>query len=452
MTAPKVEVDRSGRAGPRPAAGMPASRPPPAAPPTATPGADVSRLGKPVPIPPRPSGGPPSVPRPTAAPRATPPLATPEPATVRAAPGGGRGPEPMFPKSNPFGGSGSFGPPAGVGAEAGATPSPIADLVASATDGRRDDVASGLGSPAARPVPAAVAVDDYNDAVSTRLHNGAQAFAQTTAPSVRRDPNRENETVTDASNRKVVPLWMLASAAAFAGLMVVALVYAIVSSPSRKAAKDAAALASANPALGGPGSASGSLGPVGGPGDVDPTKVSPFTSLRAGFFEATRRPDDPSAPRAPSGPATPSVAPLGLAPVAPATAPPQPVVTAGAQTPVPGVVSTTSSPVAVVPAPNLPTMAPQPPPQPVVAPRPPPVRAAAGSDEGLLSVVCLPACDRVTMDGATNLGPAPFFRKKVRVGSHRLELHAKDGNVAKTISVVVTAGEEGVTVRQSMSQ
>lgn len=66
---------------------------------------------------------------------------------------------------------------------------------------------------------------------------------------------------------------------------------------------------------------------------------------------------------------------------------------------------------------------------------------------GLLTIICMPACDQV-MDGAKSLGPTPIFKRTAVVGTHHLTLRGEDGT-KKTVNVDVAEGETAV-VKQPM--
>jgi serine/threonine-protein kinase len=65
-------------------------------------------------------------------------------------------------------------------------------------------------------------------------------------------------------------------------------------------------------------------------------------------------------------------------------------------------------------------------------------RTASADAQGLLTVVCTPACDQV-IDNGKLLGPAPIFRLKVATGEHHLQL--KNGRQTRVSNTIVTAGD-----------
>jgi hypothetical protein len=83
---------------------------------------------------------------------------------------------------------------------------------------------------------------------------------------------------------------------------------------------------------------------------------------------------------------------------------------------------------------------------PVHRPKHPPAPRAPATDPahtGLLTVICMPACDQV-LDGSRSLGPSPIFKLPVATGSHRLTLRTLDPPVEKMVEVTVTTDETTV--------
>jgi serine/threonine protein kinase len=78
----------------------------------------------------------------------------------------------------------------------------------------------------------------------------------------------------------------------------------------------------------------------------------------------------------------------------------------------------------------------------------PPV-AAAGGDQGQLSIICFPACDAV-FDNGVALGPSPIFKHSATVGEHKLQMTSSNPSVTKVRSVIVMGGQT-YTVRQPMT-
>ena len=70
--------------------------------------------------------------------------------------------------------------------------------------------------------------------------------------------------------------------------------------------------------------------------------------------------------------------------------------------------------------------------------------------EGLLTVVCYPACDEVTVDGRA-WGPSPIFKEAVTPGAHKLVLKTADPPVTREVDVNVGT-EEPAIVRQQMTR
>lgn len=124
------------------------------------------------------------------------------------------------------------------------------------------------------------------------------------------------------------------------------------------------------------------------------------------------------------------------------------------------------TPVPLPPPPPLvppPPPPPLPPPDPTPAPPPPPTPApkpsnhpkpagggggGGGGATGLLTVICLPACDQV-YDGRTPMGPSPILKRQVSAGTHRLRLKVIDPPSEKIVTVEVIEDDSKV-VRQTM--
>ncbi len=90
---------------------------------------------------------------------------------------------------------------------------------------------------------------------------------------------------------------------------------------------------------------------------------------------------------------------------------------------------------------------------PVADPRPPAadpptLRDPALAAEGSLSVICIPSCDAIDLDGLP-LGPSPVFKHKAAPGKHLLRLLSADPPVTKIVSTVVTADRVSL-VRETM--
>ena len=73
----------------------------------------------------------------------------------------------------------------------------------------------------------------------------------------------------------------------------------------------------------------------------------------------------------------------------------------------------------------------------------------SNTKNGLLTVLCTPACDDV-LDGGRSLGPSPVFKVSVPVGSHRLTLVSADPPARKVVSVTVNE-EDVAVVRESLN-
>ena len=231
-------------------------------------------------------------------------------------------------------------------------------------------------------------------------------------------------TVTSQALGRRPPMWVVAVGSGLAALFVAGIVFVVLtqlvfSSPPKKVTGKSASSAAA-PLVTAPT-------PVPVPG----LPAGPFQAARAGFLLALAS-QGPTSMTAPTPPPTPAA----TATVAPASAPdPQPTAVAVADTRPP-----TAAPAA---APQLA--------QPTYSqPQPERRRAAPVSDsqaQGQLSVICLPGCDQV-FDNGKPLGGAPFFKRPVSVGSHRLRLQNAGSVKVVSVSVVV---DQVTTVRESMT-
>jgi hypothetical protein len=83
-----------------------------------------------------------------------------------------------------------------------------------------------------------------------------------------------------------------------------------------------------------------------------------------------------------------------------------------------------------------------------VAPSPGGGGGGGGSSHGYLSVICLPGCDKVEVDGQS-FGASPIFKKQVAVGSHRIKLISSNPPGTKVVSKIVVADSVAM-VRESM--
>jgi hypothetical protein len=143
-----------------------------------------------------------------------------------------------------------------------------------------------------------------------------------------------------------------------------------------------------------------------------------------------------SVPVAPPAPSSPSASPSEAATVA-SSAPAAPIVATPEVAPKPAL----SSP------PSTLTGRSEPPTRRATTPGRTPTPAPAGKN-GLLTVICTPACDDV-IDGARSLGPSPVFKMSVAVGTHRLTLVSSDPPARKTVSVNVNE-EDTAVVRETL--
>ena len=260
---------------------------------------------------------------------------------------------------------------------------------------------------------------------------------------------------------KRVPVWAVAFASCLIALVLAGgaiMIYAVFHTPARTAP-----LARSTGA--GKGSAPASSQATSAP--------SPglFGAARAGFLAAATPPPQSAdtsgnAPTAGSAAsATPSPAPSDSAGAAPApdqTAA-QPAPTAPPTPAAPPPQTAAPTPPAPSPAPQ-PAAAPAPQPTPVAQPAPAPLPhnttpsapatgtgaspSAAAGVHGFLSVICLPGCDRVELDGQA-LGPSPIFKHATPVGSHRIKLVTTNPSATKVVSKIVVADSVAV-IRESM--
>jgi len=175
-----------------------------------------------------------------------------------------------------------------------------------------------------------------------------------------------------------------------------------------------------------------------------------FGAARAGFLVAAAPP--PLTTAAPPEAAVPTaVAAADPTPPPPAPAPDPTPAAAPPPTPAPDPV-----PPPAPPPPAAVAVAPTPAPRPY-DPRPtPPARpqsntvpsGGGGGAKGYLSVICLPGCDRVEVDGQS-IGASPIFKRPTTVGSHRIKLIGSSPGATKTISRIVVA-DGTATVRESV--
>jgi serine/threonine-protein kinase len=214
----------------------------------------------------------------------------------------------------------------------------------------------------------------------------------------------DNRTITAQALRRGVPLWAVAAGSAIAALMLVTMIYFVAvhsSSDSTKPIASGPASGSSSAPL--QGTAQGTSTSPGTPasGTVGVVSIGsgPFGGARAAFSHA-----------------------IDIAPVPPPAPPPQPTASA---TPSAAPVTTAAVTAAAAAQPAQPVSR-------------GPTRTAPPDAQGMLTVVCSPACDQV-IDNGKMLGPAPIFRLKVPVGEHHLQL--KNGKLSKVANKIVTAGD-----------
>ncbi|MEO7110743.1 MAG: protein kinase, partial [Polyangiaceae bacterium] len=217
----------------------------------------------------------------------------------------------------------------------------------------------------------------------------------------------DNRTVTAQAFRRGVPLWAVAFGSATVALLIVTAIYFVITRSTDPSAKT---VASSSPSSSAPASvAQGSAAPVGTSGGTIAGVVSvaggPFSGARAAFshaIEPAPPPPPPATEPTASASPTPSAIPVSTLAAAATTTTASP---RGGSASGGGAAHT---------------------------------RAAASDGQGLLTVVCTPACDQV-IDNGKILGPAPIFRLKVATGEHHLQL--KNGRQTKVSNTIVTAGD-----------
>jgi hypothetical protein len=228
-------------------------------------------------------------------------------------------------------------------------------------------------------------------------------------------PPLPGELRTDTARKlsRPPPVWMVAGGAFVAALVAAAMVIAFASWGARQAAPIAVAPAATTASPRAPTTTTALA------------STGPFGAARSAFALAIA-----------VGPSTQAPSPP------PAVAPPLPAA---------------PPPAAVAPPPQTSAPASAPPPvRAVSAPAARPIRraapetpAASGSDHGMLSIVCFPACDAV-YDNGQMVGPSPILKRPVAVGEHKLRMTSSNPTASKVISVIVMA-DQITTVRQPMT-
>jgi serine/threonine-protein kinase len=286
-------------------------------------------------------------------------------------------------------------------------------------------------------------------------YGAPNAFAATASPDATVPPGQPI-----VIKPKRVPAWAVALASGIIALMLagaVSVVYVFFlrgPAPAGPAAtnddKNPTPTGPAPSASGAPTAGTGLFGAAraGFMAAVVPTAAAATTPETNPTAAAPAPPDTAAA--APS--AAPSAAPTQVAAADPAPADSPPAAQPAA-VPQPAAAQPQPAPVAA-PQPAAVAM-PTPPPTPM--PTPVPVRstptntgttAAAGTAKGYLSVICIPKCDRVDLDGTT-IGPSPVLRYSTNVGSHRIKLVSSNPPAQKTVSKIVVADTVNM-VRESM--
>jgi len=237
----------------------------------------------------------------------------------------------------------------------------------------------------------------------------------------------DNRTVTARSLRRGPPIWAVAVGSGFVALLIVGVIYAILAQTSSPPATVSQNETGVGTATGTPPTGRGA-----GTGLAPTTTTTaslassaatgPFGFMRAGFVTAT---GTGAATATPGSSVTPPTTAAPTAAIPPAT-PPAATVAADAPS---------------VPVTQLPTATPPATPPPAAA-RPPPVATRSDKPpQGLLTVTCKPQiCDEVT-DNGKPLGTAPFFRKPVPAGEHRIQLKAHNPPITKIVQVFILADD-----------
>jgi len=273
------------------------------------------------------------------------------------------------------------------------------------------------------PPPTPQVTDVLDDAL--RLPSSPRAN-NPTAPRLFAPPlPMDLRTDTARQVKRPPPMWMVALGSGLAALVAAAAVISLASWTASRGTTTTTAQVAPPPTA---TSASSAHTVV--------TTSGPFGLARAAFTSAITVASPPAPmPSAPSAPAT----------AAPPPAPPSPTVTAPPvnatppATPAPAVAAARPTPLPLAAAPTHAARK---------APSPAPA-AAGGSDSGQLTIICFPACDSVTDNGAS-LGPSPIFKRSVPVGEHRLKMTSANPPATKIVSVIVM-GDQPTTVRQPMT-
>jgi serine/threonine protein kinase len=263
-------------------------------------------------------------------------------------------------------------------------------------------------------------------------------------------PPQAHMTQTSMALHRRLPMWAVAVGSGLAALLVAGLVFLLVTHATAPSPPKPVATGK-NPAST-PSAATGSTA-VAGPTPFAPASApTPISPPRTGGLFVTARDAFLTSITAPPAPAPTSMLPAQPPPTATApldttpTPPPAPTANAFRTD------DSTSQRAQPRPPPSPP---PSPPPDQATAaaPAPQPVpRRVSSSDQsgpvaqGMISVICIPACDTV-IDNGKPIGSSPIFKRSVNVGSHRLKLVS--GSFSKTVSVSVIVDQLAV-VRESM--
>ncbi len=262
-------------------------------------------------------------------------------------------------------------------------------------------------------------------------------------------------TVTALAMNRRPPMWLVAVGSGLAALVVAAVVFIVLTQlvfttpPRRTAVK-------AGPSAGSPVPVSPAVSPAATAMPIPPS--GPFQAARLGFLSALAK-DGPTSMTAPPSPG-PTVAATATAVAAvPVSAPGPSGDTPKPATAIAVAVADGRAPAAAAPSqPSYAQPAAQPQPQTWSTPgtsgdtpRPrrsePRAQPSEPQAQGLISVICLPACEQVS-DNGKSIGGSPIFKRPIGVGSHKLKLQS--GGFVKVVSASVLVDQLTV-VRESMT-
>jgi len=222
----------------------------------------------------------------------------------------------------------------------------------------------------------------------------------------------DNRTVTARSLRRGPPIWAVAVGSGLVALLIVGVIYAILSQTS---SPPPVATTGTSPRT----AQTGGLTPATATTQAAlSASAGPFGAARAAFVTAI----------APQPGALLTATPT----VATAVQPTQPVQPAQS-----AALDATSVPVTQLP-PATPQVTATPTPTPRAPAAAPRVEKTA---QGLLTVTCRPQICEEVIDNGKPFGAAPFFRKPVAAGEHRIQLKAHNPPITKIVQVYVVADD-----------